>query len=396
MRRFETLAILAGCAVTCLLAPADAWGAGYLQTNLVSDGFVPALNSNDQDLKNPWGIALSSGSPFWVADNGAGVSTLYNGAGTKQTTRVTIPPPSVTPTATAAPTGAVFNGTTDFQVATGKAATFIFATEDGTISGWNNTVNSSTAVLKVDNPNVTSGSVYKGLTMGSTAAGNFLYASNFRMGHVDVFDKNYAPASGFAFTDPNLPAPAAGTPGYAPFGIQAIGGKVYVTYALQDATQHDDVHTLGNGFVDVFDTSGNPAGPNGSPRLITGGVLDSPWGIAMAPATFGQFAGDLLVGNFGNSRVNAFNPATGAFLGTLTDANGQPLSLSDAPGADGLWGITFGNDKNGGSSSVLYFTSGVNDEADGLFGSVSVPEPGAATLAGFAFSGLLSSRRRRG
>lgn len=354
--------------------------AGYSETSLISDGFVPAQNM-DANLKNPWQISFGPTSPFWVADNNAGVSTLYNTSGALLKT-VTIPPPAGSPAGTlAAPTGNIFNSTTDFDLSPGKPATFIFSTEDGTISAW---AGGSAANLKVDNS--ASGAVYKGLAMDNNGTANMLYATNFRSGNVDVFDASFKPTTvSGGFKDPNLPA------GYAPFGIQNVNGKLFVTYALQDDAKHDDVHAPGNGFVDVFDANGVL-----QQRLVSGGPLNSPWGLTLAPATFGTFANDLLVGNFGNSEINAFDPKTGQFLGTLSDSSGNPLSLTDTPGADGLWGITFGNGGSAGAANTLFFASGVNGESDGLFGSVSasltpsaVPLPNSGCLAAVGMAGLL-------
>jgi uncharacterized protein (TIGR03118 family) len=335
----------------------------FLQTNLISD--TPGLASvMDPNLVNPWGIAFAPTGPFWINDNGTGLSTVYNGAGTPTPAGkpliVTIPlPPGNTGTA-AAPTGIVFNSTTDFVVtANGKsgAAIFLFATEDGTISAWSPTVNPTSAVLEVDNstnPTADSGAVYKGLTLGSNSNGNFLFATNFRAGTVDVFDKNFARVTlQGGFTDPNIPA------GFAPFGIQNIGGSLYVTYAKQNAAKHDDVAGPGNGYVDVFDTSGKLLR-----RFATQGTLNSPWGLALAPAQFGSFSNDLLIGDFGDGRVNAFDPASGAFLGQLSDVGNTPLTI------DGLWGLAFGNGTNGTDPNSLYFTAGINGEQDGLFGSL--------------------------
>jgi uncharacterized protein (TIGR03118 family) len=359
--------------------------AGFSETNLVSDGFVPAPNIDPQ-LINPWGISFPPGGPFWVADNNSGFSTLYNGSGVKQSLVVTVPPPGGSPAGTSAtPTGNVFNSTTDFQVGASKAL-FIFSTEDGTISGWNS---GTAAVLKVDNS--AGGAVYKGLALGSNASGNFLYATNFNSGKVDVFDKNFAPATlSGTFTDPNLPA------GFAPFGIQDLNGKLFVSYALQDAAKHDDVAGLGNGFVDVFDTNGNLL-----QRLISGGQLDSPWGMTIAPASFGQFGNDLLVGNFENSRINAYDPATGTFEGTLQDNLGNDLSLTDVTGAKGLWDLTFGGGGSGGAANTLFFSSGINAEQDGLLGSIqataAVPLPNAAYTGFISLAALtlIAGARRR-
>jgi uncharacterized protein (TIGR03118 family) len=315
----------------------------FVQRNLVSDQ-VGQSDRVDTNLVNAWGLASNPTGPFWVADNHTGVSTIYNSTGGVQALVVTIPaPPGAT--SPAAPTGVIFNGTTNFQV-TGGPARFIFATEDGTISGWNSGTN---ADLKVDNSG--SGAIYKGLALAS----NVLYAANFNAGTVDMFDANFAPITlTNAFVDPNMPT------NYAPFNVQAFDDKLYVTYAQQDAEKSDDVAGVGNGFVDVYDLSGNL-----QKRLTSAGLLNSPWGLAMAPATFGPFPGALLVGNFGDGLINAFDPNTGALLGTLSDASGIPIKI------DGLWSIKFGNGGNGGDPNVLYFTAGPSEETHGLFGSLA-------------------------
>jgi uncharacterized protein (TIGR03118 family) len=338
----------------------------YQQTNLVSD--IPGLAAvHDPNLVNAWGIVHGPATPFWIADNGTGVSTLYNGAGTPfppgTPLVVTIPPPKGSPAGTiAAPTGIVFNGSSGFVVSKGSAsgvARFIFSSEDGTISGWSPTVDLHHAILAVDKSTDSPGAVYKGLAIGSNAAGTFLYATNFRAGTVDVFDAQFHQVSlAGSFADPNL------LPGYAPFGIATIGGNLYVTYALQNAEKHDDVAGPAHGFVDVFDTNGNLI-----KRLVTRGRLNSPWGLALAPANFGRFSNDLLVGNFGDGRINAVDPQTGDFLGQLRDASNRPITI------DGLWGLEFGNDGNAGPSTTLFFTAGINDEADGLFGSLTSVGP---------------------
>jgi uncharacterized protein (TIGR03118 family) len=315
----------------------------FVQRNLVSDqpGQADLVDTN---LVNAWGLAFSSTSPFWISDNHTGLSTLYNSTGGVQALVVTIPAPpgAVGP---AEPTGMVFNNTTNF-VAGGKATRFIFDTEDGTIAAWGS---GSTAVLAVDNS--ASGAIYKGLALAS----NQLYAANFHAGTVDVFDGNFAPVvRAGAFVDPNMPT------NYAPFNIETFGGKLYVTYAQQDADKHDDVAGSGNGFLDVYDLSGNFLN-----RLISGGLLDSPWGMAMAPATFGAYPGALLVGNFGDGMINAFDPATGSFLGALSDASGTPVQIF------GLWALKFGNGGQAGDPNVLYFTAGPGGETHGLFGSIS-------------------------
>ena len=338
----------------------------YQQTNLVSD--LPNIAAHqDPNLLNPWGLSHSSTSPWWVSDNGAGVSTLYNGDGTARPLVVSIPPPANSPAGTtAAPTGNVFNGTSGFVVATATGAgpsLFIFATEDGTISGWNPQADPTHAILAVDRSTVSQGgfvgAVYKGLAIASNASGTFIYATNFRFGTVEMFDSTFHLVK--SFTDSKL-ANTCPLPNqcYAPFGIQNLGGNLYVTFALQDAAHHDDVSGPAHGFVDVFDTSGNLIR-----RLISHGRLNSPWGLALAPADFGLFSNALLVGNFGNGRINAFDLNTGEFLGQLRDQTNTPITI------DGLWGLAFGNDANAGKHNELFFTAGINDEADGLFGKIT-------------------------
>jgi uncharacterized protein (TIGR03118 family) len=352
-----TLALLlvAGMATIGSL-PAYAASTRFQQVNLVSD--IPGLALHtDPVLVNPWGISHSNTSPFWVSDNGTGVSTLYNGAGTKLALVVTIPPPAGSPAGTtSAPTGQVFNGGADFVVtgASGSGpARFIFATEDGTISGWNPTADPMNAILAVDNSGAEA--IYKGLAIGANASGNFLYAANFHAGAIDVFDKDFHQVQlAGSFTDPDIHT------GFAPFNIQNLGGKLYVTYAKQDADGEDDVAGPANGYVDIFDTNGNLL-----QRLATHGRLNSPWGLAFAPPSFGAFAGDLLVGNFGDGRINVIDPVTGEFLDQLRDANNRAITI------DGLWGLIVGNGGNGGDPALVYFTAGPDDETHGLFGSLA-------------------------
>jgi uncharacterized protein (TIGR03118 family) len=331
----------------------------YFQRNLVSD-IAGMAEKTDTNLVNPWGIAISPTSLFWVSDNHAGVSTLYDGNGVASSLVVTIPPPSGG-TPPAAPTGVVFNSSTNFQVSPGAVSRFIFATEDGTIVGWNSS--SSNGVVKVDNS--ASSAIYKGLAIGSFGGSNYLYAANFFAGTIDVIDQNYGAATlPGSFLDPNLP------PGFAPFNVQNFGGQLYVTYAKQDASKHDDVPGAGNGFVNIFDTSGNIVR-----RLISNGALNSPWGLVLAPTNFGAFSGALLVGNFGNGKINAFDPATGNLLGSLQDPAGNPIQIQ------GLWGLIFGNGVSGGDTRTLYFAAGIAGSATnsvedhGLFGSISALSP---------------------
>jgi uncharacterized protein (TIGR03118 family) len=336
--------------LSSLFPTAAQGGIGYIQHNLVSDQPNVAITT-DPALKNAWGLAFSPTGPFWIADNHTGLSTVYNGSAAKLGITVTIPPPNGS-TDTAAPTGIVFNGTAGFVVSQGGnsgPATFIFATEDGTISGWNFNVNPGAAILMRDLSS--SGAVYKGLALASTSFGSFLFATDFHNNAVQVFDSAFNPMG--TFTDNELPQ------GFAPFGISNIGGLLYVTFAKQKAPDNeDDEAGPGNGFVDVFDTQGTLVR-----RFASQGTLNSPWGLAKADS-FGDFNNALLVGNFGDGLINAFDFTTGDFLGQLTTSHGLPIII------DGLWALQFGNDGQGGSSRVLYFTAGPNDEQNGLFGDL--------------------------
>jgi len=349
-------------------------------TNLVSNGAVPAVTI-DPNLVNPWGLAHSPTSPFWISDNGAGVSTLYNGAGAKVPLTVTVPPPGGS-TGSSAPTGIVFNGNSgSFQVSSGgKTGTsaFIFSTEDGTISGWSPSVNGTQAILAADESNLGGGAVYKGLAIASTSSGNFLYASDFRNGLVEQFDSNFNLIR--SFTDAGV------APGYAPFGAQVLDGHLFVTYALQDATRHDDVAGPGNGYVDIFNFDGTLF-----QRLVSqGGEVNSPWGLDIAPAGFGDVAGKLLVGNFGDGTISVFDLLTGSFAGKLLGQDGNPIAI------DGLWGLMNGNGGSGGDANKVYFTAGLNGEQDGLFGSLSaVPEPSSWALMLFGFGAVGWALRRK-
>jgi uncharacterized protein (TIGR03118 family) len=330
-------------------------GGAYVQTNLVSDGAISAATT-DPNLVNSWGLTAFPGTPFWIADNGKGVATLYDGQGTPEPAGmplvVTIPPPKGS-NATSAPTGTIANlAVGQFILPNSKQpALFLFDTEDGTISGWN-LADGTMAELVVDNSS--SGAVYKGLAMGNNPSGVFLYATNFHAGTVDVFDSKFQPASlSGSFTDPNIPS------GFAPFGIANINGNLFVTYAMQNSAKHDDVAGPGNGFVDVFDTSGNLI-----QRFASHGKLNSPWGLAEAPFNFGRFSADILVGNFGDGTINAFETEDAHFRGQLNDPSGNTIAI------DGLWSLEFGSALNS-DPGTLYFTSGPNKEADGLFGSLA-------------------------
>ena len=386
MKRYVSLLSLNGLSAFMLVMMAGAVlffvghaaaSSTYQQHNLVSD--IPLLADHlDANLVNPWGMSSSATSPFWVSDNRTGVTTLYNGSGVPQALVVTIPPPAGG-TPPSAPTGQIFNGGADFELAPGQPARFIFATEDGTISGWNPSTNPTNAILKVDNSGA---AVYKGLAIGNNGSGNFLYAANFSQGRIDVFDTTFAPATlAGSFTDPNLPS------GFAPFNIQNLNGNLYVTYAKQDAAKLDDVAGPGNGFVDVYDTNGNLA-----KRLISNGSLNSPWGLALAPVNFGTFSNTLLVGNFGDGLINGFDPTTGAFLGSLEASGGNPITI------EGLWGLKFGNGANGFDPNTLYFTAGIPGDGQvedhGLFGSIAVPEPSVLMLLVAGLLGLTVFARK--
>lgn len=353
--------------------------AAYQQTNLVTDdqdalaaeGFGPALTV-DPDLINPWGISLSpTGSPLWVSNQGSSTSTLYNGAGQKQGLVVDIPsngPP-------AGPTGQVFNAGNDFTLSNGTKGFFFFANLDGTVSGWNPGSTSAERVITAPQ------AVYTGIALGSSSGSDFMYLANNAAGRIDVFDENFAAATlTGSFIDPNLPA------GLAPFNVQNIGGELYVTYAIPgpDADEVD----LGSGVVDVFDTNGNFIR-----RVASGGALASPWGLALAPSDFGTFSNALLVGNFNDEHgiINAFDPISGSFLGTLTDVNDNAIAIPD------LWGLSFGNGGNGGPTNALFFAAGIGDELHGLFGRLdvavaAVPEPDIALLVLSALTGVLMCR----
>jgi uncharacterized protein (TIGR03118 family) len=355
-------AALIAVAACCFAAAAHAKQEGanaYTVRNLVSDGSIPAEHS-DPLLVNPWGIAFNTNPNgfVWVANNGSGASTLYDGNGVQNSLIVSIPG--------GAPTGITFNTTGDFPVSNGTASgssAFIFVTENGIIAGWSPGVDRLNALIAVDNSETT-GAIYKGVAIAAAQSGNRLYATDFFNGRVDVFDNNYAPmALGTdAFTDSRIPA------GFAPFGIRNIGGNLYVTYARQDAEKEDDVAGPGLGFVDVYDPEGNLV-----KRLIRHGKLNAPWGLALAPADFGRFSNMLLVGNFGDGTINAFDPENGSYRGTLK-ANKRPIVL------EGLWGIDFGNGFRDQPMNTLFFAAGPADETKGLYGRIDVdpdagPEP---------------------
>lgn len=320
---------------------------------LVSDGAVSAPHT-DPNLKNGWGVAFNPKGFVWVADNGTNVATLYDGNGVPQSLVVTIPDGSH---GEAAPTGIVFNGTQSFTVArNGKSgvAAFIFAGEGGTITAWAPAVGPTNAFTMYDDG--AGGAVYKGLALAASNGNNFLYATDFHNNKIDVFDSNFTKVTmPGGFKDPAIPA------GFAPFGIQLIGSNLFVTFAQQDSAKHDDVAGAGLGMVDVFDTAGNL-----KQHFATGGPLNAPWGIAQAPANFGSFSGAILIGNFGDGTINAFDASSGGSIGALNSSNGSAIVQH------GLWGIAFGNGLDNQPTNTLFFAAGPNDEADGVYGRIDL------------------------
>ncbi|QRN98787.1 TIGR03118 family protein [Archangium violaceum] len=336
----------------------------YAQRNLVSDGAVPAEHV-DPNLVNPWGIAFNPFGAVWVSDNATGLSTLYDGNGVPQSLVVSIPTPPGD-TGPGNPTGIVFNGSDQFVVSSGGRSgpsRFIFASENGSISGWSPAVDLTHAILVVDNSR--SGAVYKGLALAGTGTGLFLYATDFRNGKIDVFNSAFAPVTlPGAFADPSIPR------GFAPFGIQNINGSLYVTYAKQDEDKEDDVAGRGLGFINVFDANGRLI-----KRLTSRGKLNAPWGLALAPASFGKFANRLLVGNFGDGLINVYDPVTGHWEGRLERPDGSHVRI------DGLWGLSFGNGVLNQPTDTLFFTAGPEDEEHGLYGRLDLVRGNCHELA---------------
>jgi len=352
-------------ALSLFLLPAVTQAQHYKQTNLVSD-IASLAPTFDPNLKNPWGLTRSSttptrpGSPFWVANNNSGTSTLYTGAGAiipiNGTGTVTVPPPKGSPAGTlSTPTGVVFNGSpTDFLIG-GKSAAFIFATEDGTISGWTGGQN---AVLVVDNSDNGSanGAVYKGATSAEIKGKKFLYVTNFRSAKIEVYDTNFKHVN---FDEDAFEA--EGVPhGFAPFNVQNVGGTLFVTYAKQDAPRHDPVGGDGLGFVELFSPAGKHIG-----HLEHGDWFNAPWGVVWTTRDFGEFSNAILVGNFRSGWIAAFNGFTHKFIGFVKNPDDSLMFI------DGLWSLTFGNDAGAGPANTLFFTAGINNEVDGLFGTIT-------------------------
>jgi uncharacterized protein (TIGR03118 family) len=350
--RALSLPLVLALAAVILLLAGTCLGQHFTRTDLTADmaATSPTAANLDPNLVNAWGLTRGSASPFWVSDNGTGVSTLHNGAGVPQQLVVTIP--TANGTGTSAPTGAIFNYSgKGFEVAKGSPAIFMFCTEDGTIAAWNPKVNPTNAVLKVKRGGK---AIYKGCTLAQKNNNVFLFAANFQTGNVDVFDSNFnlVHTMNLNFFGSN----------FAPFGIQNVGGNLVVTFAKRTPGSRDEQHGPGLGAVGIFNSSGHLL-----VRLERGSFLNAPWGIALAPADFGPFNHRLIIGNFGDGTINAFNATTGAFEGKLLGASGStPLTI------DGLWALVVGGGAtNNGSATALFFTAGPNSENNGLFGKIT-------------------------
>jgi uncharacterized protein (TIGR03118 family) len=342
-RALLVLALVLGAALVAVSPLTAAEKNSYTVTALVSDQPGEAAHM-DGNLVNAWGLTAGPMTPWWVSDNGKDKSTLYNGDGTLRSLVVDV---------AGGPTGTAFNFTAGFALSTGGKALFLFDGEDGIIRGWNPAQGTMAAVAK-DRSDV--GAIYKGLSVADTSTGPRLYAADFHNARIDVFDGSFGLVPG-GFEDPSLPA------GYAPFNVQTIGDRVFVAYAKQDEDAEDEVAGQGLGFVDAYDLAGDLL-----TRVAQHGQLNAPWGLAVAPASFGRFGGDLLVGNFGNGQINAYEElGNGHFehRGKLRGADGAPLAI------DGLWALRFGNDAAAGPSTTLFFTAGPDEESHGLFGSIT-------------------------
>jgi uncharacterized protein (TIGR03118 family) len=358
--RWKPLVVVLAAAAT-IAAPAAATGGGgnFVVTPLFSNNGAPNTTT-DTNLVNAWGLGAGPTTPWWVSDNGAGVSTLYNGNGAGAKIGLTV-------TVGDNPTGLVFNtpGLTDptafdLKGGDGKASLFLFDSEVGTILAWNRSLGTA-AEVEIDG--TAQGAVFKGLAIASTTAGPRLYATDFHNRRVDVFDGSWQPVNRpFQFFDPTI------SPNYAPFGIQAIGNRVFVTYAKTQPKSNDEKHGPGFGFVDSFDAATGIL----DGKVAIRGALNAPWGIAQAPDGFGTLGGDILVGNFGDGHVNAYRPIFGGLLyvpaGPLRGSSGDPIWI------DGLWALEFGNGAAAGPTGTLFFTAGPDDESDGLFGTIT-PSP---------------------
>jgi uncharacterized protein (TIGR03118 family) len=343
----RSLGILAATAALTLsgVSAASAHGPGnvYKKRNLVSD-IDGVARITDPNLINPWGLSAGPATPVWVADNGTDKSTLYSGAISGSAPMIV---PLVVDITGGAPTGTVFNPTTGFPV-NGAPARFIFDSEAGTITAWNSGTTAQTVVPSA-------GAVYKGLAIAQKGSTALLYAADFTGAKIDVFNSSFARVTApGGFVDPNLPK------GFGPFNVQEIAGRIVVAYAEVDPKTGDEVAGAHLGYVDVFDANGNLVR-----RLVSQGNLNAPWGLALAPRHFGAFSGDLLVGNFGDGAINAYDPRTGQFQGQPKNKDGNPIKVN------GLWALRFGNGVTG-SPTTLLFSAGIGDEAHGLFGEIVV------------------------
>jgi uncharacterized protein (TIGR03118 family) len=357
------------CATLASLA-LSAEAASFAPVNLVTDDQTAhAATISDPGLVNAWGLSYSPTSAFWISANGSGQADLYSVNPTTQaTTKVGL---TVTIPGAGTVTGQVFNSNS----AAFHGDAFLFVSEDGTVSGWRGALGSTAETLASGSD----ANVYKGSAFGTVAGNSYLYATNFRNDSIDVFNGSAtAPSLTGSFVDP------LALDGFAPFNIQNLGGSLYVTYAKQDGAKHDEIDGTGMGFVDRFDLQGKLLG-----RVATGGTLDAPWGLALAPSSFGTLAGALLVGNFGDGRINAFDASSNAFLGQILGADGQPLAI------DGLWAIASGNGGSAGSAGLLYFTAGPDGESHGLLGVLNpVPEPSTYVLLFAGLAAMTLCRRR--
>jgi uncharacterized protein (TIGR03118 family) len=341
--------------------------AQFADTALVSNGtgVVATTTIIDANLQNPWGIAVGPGLPFWIADNNSNLSTLYTGTGQIETGAVTgSNSAGIAIAASAAgvqanPTGQVYNGNGGFQISTSKgleSALFIFDGEGGTLSAWAQDSGAATVTAYDDGvANGTDHAVYKGLAIGSVGGVFYLYATDLHNNKIDVFDTSFSKPSALQgkFVDPNMPT------GFVPFGITAVANQLYVTYTMRDAAMHDEVTGAGLGYIDVFDFSGNFVS-----RFASAGVLNAPWGIAVAPSGFGTLQGDLLVGNFGDGHINIFSPE-GDSMGALSVSNGGSVAIP------GLWSLVFGNGDSDKPATTLFYTAGFADQTDGVFGTIT-------------------------
>jgi uncharacterized protein (TIGR03118 family) len=341
------------------------------ETDLVTDDPIahPAVLT-DASLVNPWGIVVSGGSPFWIGNNGTKTSTLYRvNPNTQAVTEFGL---TVTIPGAGSVTGVTFDPS---PAGNFNGDLFLFASEDGTVSGWRGGLGTAAETLVSGSAN----NIYKGSALSVVSGNAYLYLANFRNGTVDVLKGNVgAPGLAGNFIDPALPS------GFAPFNVQVLAGSVYVTYAKQDGTATDEIPGAGNGYLDRFDLQGNFVA-----RIGTGGTLNAPWGLALAPSSFPDVAGKLLVGNFGDGRINIYDQDSSTYLGQVLDSSNQPLVI------DGLWGLTQGNNDNGGSTQSIYFTAGPDGESHGLFGVLSVPES-TTVLPGIALLTLIGWTRLRG